>query len=582
MNEPWNILLVDDEPDVHEVTRLALKHKRWRKRPFALTSLTSMKEAVKMFEGRECPDFQVAIIDVVMESEDAGLRLCEYVRSHRPASLRIVLRTGQPGVAPEEHVLNEYDIDYYLAKPEATPDKLYSVVRACLRSSQDISTLLAFGRQLQNFTRALQNVSSVADLLVFMAEALQFLELKHSAATVLNYDLSANDGSIYMTTRSTGKPVDQITAAMRQAYATNDLMKPHEGSRYGLPAHSFLIPFHSRGQSKADGGPTEGSGDEPGEIVPGALYMEITPELATEKTKRDLAADASLFIDNWRIAYATLRLQERYARERMLREKMYFERVQGIATMVTGVAHELNTPLGVANTANSMVTGLAKTLMQLPPGSPDTKEVVKDLDETCGLLTKNLARAQTLIKSFKQLSASQLSDQKGECDIAEVVRDCVESMTPEVKKHQIAVKVTAPTDKRLSWNGYPSHLSQVVMNMIQNVIRYAYPNGGGTMDIRVHELATGFRVEFEDYGAGVSAEVLNNIFEPFVTSARGKGGTGLGLAIVHNIVTNLLDGTIKVTTTKGSGTKFTVEVPREVKEKTGDAAARAASLGASR
>ncbi len=563
MNDPWNILLVDDEPDVHEVTKLALKHKRWRRRPFALTSLTSMKEAVALLGGKNPPAFQVAVVDVVMETNDAGLRLCEYMRANCPASLRIVLRTGQPGVAPEEKVLNEYDIDYYLAKAEATPEKLFSIVRACLRSSQDISTLLAFGRQLQSFTRALQDVTSVADLLVFMAEALQFLELKHSAQTVFSYDLGS-PRSQHVSPRLAQMDLSKVNAAMAKAYESKQLMRVHAGREFGLPDNAFIIPFDGQDQGTAN----ERTSPESNETFPGALYFEIAPEVAGDKAKRDLESDAVLFIDNWRIAYATLRLQEKYARERMLREKMYYERMQSVATMVAGVAHELNTPLGVANTANSMVTSLADQIIKLPQGAPESAEMMRDLNESCHLLTKNLARAQTLIRSFKQLSASQLSDQKGEHDLVEIVKDCVESMTPEAKKHSVAITVSGQAP--MAWQGYAGHLSQVVINMIQNILRYAYPQGQGKADIRVLSMANGYRIEFEDYGNGVADEIMKNLFEPFVTSARGKGGTGLGLAITHNIVTNLLDGTINCTTAKGRGTKFTVDIPRAVRDKTGE------------
>jgi len=561
--QAWNILLVDDESDVHEVTRLALKHRRWRKRPFELTSLMSMKDAVALFESNKAPAFQVAIVDVVMEKEDAGLRLCEYIRAHCPSSLRIVLRTGQPGVAPEEHVLNEYDIDYYLAKSEATPDKLYSIIRACLRSSQDISTLLAFGRQLQSFCRALQEVTSVKDLLVFMAEALQFLELKHSIQTVFNYDLNApNESNVWLAPRTSRRSSSEILEAMRKALATGKLMSIHSGADFGLPSTSFIIPFESTEQFDPD--IKSADPDVIGARIPGALYFEIAAEVVSDKARRDIQSDAVLFLDNWRIAYATLLLQERYAKERMLREKMYFERVQGIAKMVTGVAHELNTPLGVANTANSMLVSLARDLTSAPPGAPEVAELIKDIEESCKLMTKNLARTQTLIKSFKQLSASQLSDQRGEYDIVEVVKDCVESSRPETKKHQVAVTVHSTSDK-LIWDGYPSHLSQVILNMIQNVIRYAYPEGtGGKFDIRISETPAGYRMQFEDYGAGIAAEVEKNLFEPFVTSGRGKGGTGLGLAITRNIVTNLLGGAIAVQSRRGAGTKFTVDLPRVV------------------
>src|SRR5207237_6370921 len=88
--------------------------------------------------------------------------------------------------------------------------------------------------------------------------------------------------------------------------------------------------------------------------------------------------------------------------------------------------------------------------------------------------------------------------------------------------------------------------------------------GGGKLDIRVSDEAAGYHLEFEDYGAGIAPEVVKSIFEPFVTSARGKGGTGLGLAISHNIVTNLLKGAIKYQSQRGSGTKFMIDVPRVV------------------
>ena len=184
MTEFWNVLVVDDEPDVHQVTRLALKHKQWRKKGFNLVYASSAAEAKKTLGAHPNDFFHVALIDVVMETDQAGLQLCQYVRARLPSSLRIILRTGQPGVAPEEVVLNDYDIDFYLSKSEATPDKLHTVIRSCLRSSQDISTLLAFGKQLQSFTRALQSVSSLEDLLVFMREGLGFLELKHSAKSM--------------------------------------------------------------------------------------------------------------------------------------------------------------------------------------------------------------------------------------------------------------------------------------------------------------------------------------------------------------------------------------------------------------
>src|SRR5262249_57227589 len=124
MAAAWNVLVVDDEEDVHRITRLAMKRKSWRGLPIELTSARSAKEAQQMRLADE-RRFHCALVDVVMESSIAGLELCEFIRSNTARSTRIILRTGQPGVAPPERVLNEYDIDYYLAKTEVTEERLY-------------------------------------------------------------------------------------------------------------------------------------------------------------------------------------------------------------------------------------------------------------------------------------------------------------------------------------------------------------------------------------------------------------------------------------------------------------------------
>lgn len=223
MSTGWNILVVDDEEDVHTVTRIALRRRLWRQRPFHVTSARSAAQALATLRSPGCPSFNVALIDVVMETPTAGLELCRHIRARCPSSLRIVLRivlrTGQPGSGFEGSVLDEYDIDYYLSKPEVTAEKLFAVIRACLRSSQDISTLMAFGRQLRNFTRALQSVTSVRDLLVFMDEALGFLEAKHDASIVFVHDIRAAEQQGEGVPLRHGAAPPPVLAAMEAVFA---------------------------------------------------------------------------------------------------------------------------------------------------------------------------------------------------------------------------------------------------------------------------------------------------------------------------------------------------------------------------
>lgn len=558
----WQILLVDDEEDVHTITALVLKQKRWRNRRFKLTSAYSKKEAIEILKKKS--DFHVAVLDVVMETDNAGLDLCDFIRRNSPNSMRIILRTGQPGLAPEEKVLNDFDIDYYLAKSDATPGKLYNIIRACIRSSQDISTLLAYGKQLQSFTKTLQSITSVRDLVVFMHEALAFLELKHYSTTIFNYDLSQREDSFIMDELDPESPLDldKVGDGMDLAHQKKfTLLEAHSAKDLGLTETSFVIPFETHEETQ----------DEEEDIPPvlGSLMFDMSPEYVSEKATQDFLADATLFIENWCIAYATLRLRERLAREQLLRDQMYYERMESIATMVTGVAHELNTPLGVARTANSMVTELTQNLLQNPPEDDEEREELQDdLEDACNLMTKNLERAQRLIQSFKKLSASQLSDEQMESDLVLIIKDCLETMRPDLKKKTIVSTVHTDDDTKFPWNGYPGHLSQVIINLIQNTIRYAYDDSHTSpkIDVFLKEFKQrdGYRIEFVDYGKGVARHILPRLFDAFVTSGRNKGGTGLGLAIVHNIVVNLLGGSISCESELGEGTKFLIDLPKIV------------------
>lgn len=134
---PWNVLVVDDEPDVHQVTRLALANIDFLGRPLNIISCYSGAEALDLLHHQN--DIALVLLDVVMESENAGLKLARIIREDlHNHHVRIILRTGQPGAAPERQVIESYDINDYKAKTELTRDKLYTAVLGSLRSYNDI------------------------------------------------------------------------------------------------------------------------------------------------------------------------------------------------------------------------------------------------------------------------------------------------------------------------------------------------------------------------------------------------------------------------------------------------------------
>jgi response regulator RpfG family c-di-GMP phosphodiesterase len=135
--EPWKVLIVDDEPEVHRVTRMVLADFKLDGRGLSLFSAHSRREAEELLSQHD--DFAVTLLDVVMEEEDAGLRLVRHIRETLGnRTLRIILRTGQPGQAPEREVVLAYDINDYKSKTELTSQKLFTTLVAALRSWRDI------------------------------------------------------------------------------------------------------------------------------------------------------------------------------------------------------------------------------------------------------------------------------------------------------------------------------------------------------------------------------------------------------------------------------------------------------------
>lgn len=136
----WKLLVVDDEPDVRALTRLNLNGFAFAERELQIIEAGSAYEARQVLSQH--PDVAVALIDVVMETDDAGLRLVEHIRSERADTMmRLIIRTGQPGLAPERFVIDHYDIDDYKDKTELTAGRLYTAVRAAIKSYRDLRTI---------------------------------------------------------------------------------------------------------------------------------------------------------------------------------------------------------------------------------------------------------------------------------------------------------------------------------------------------------------------------------------------------------------------------------------------------------
>lgn len=269
-----------------------------------------------------------------------------------------------------------------------------------------------------------------------------------------------------------------------------------------------------------------------------------------------------LFLTNNEMRLSSERGFREVLARKMLSSQVEVEKQRALTQMSAGVAHEINTPLGVINTA---VNVMARELATAPREM--TAMRAAEIAESLELMRLNVERADNLLQGFKKVSISQLTDERDTFDLVEVVNETISLIAVRLKQSQIRIKFNnelAADQKR--WVGYRGLLSQVLINLLTNVERYAYPNGiGGVAEVTLRsENEKNFSISVRDAGRGISKENQARIFEPFFTTGKAIGGTGLGLSIIQNIVVNLLKGRIRFDSEEGKGTEFLVIFPKEV------------------
>jgi signal transduction histidine kinase len=246
------------------------------------------------------------------------------------------------------------------------------------------------------------------------------------------------------------------------------------------------------------------------------------------------------------------------------------EKLASLGQLVAGVAHEINTPVGVALTTATTLGEEVKTFSALAAGGQLARSrldhFVERMREGAQLLFSNLTRAADLVHSFKQVAADQVSSDRRVFDARIWVHELLTSLRPVLRKTGHTVTINCPDG--LALDTYPGALGQVLTNLLMNAVTHAYaPGVAGHMAITIDENdADHVRVVFADDGRGIAPEDLSRVFDPFFTTARSSGNTGLGLHIAYNLVTSTLQGRIEAASAPGSGTQFTIVIPTRVDE----------------
>jgi len=235
------------------------------------------------------------------------------------------------------------------------------------------------------------------------------------------------------------------------------------------------------------------------------------------------------------------------------------EKMASLGGLVAGVAHEINTPVGIGLTGITHFLRITEDVKKLYNDDYLSKEELEEYlntsEELAQLINTNLSRTANLVKSFKQVAVDQTSEEKRKFDIKGYVNEVLFSINNVTKHTNIDIEVQCKDN--IIINSYPGAISQIVTNLIINSIKHAFKEkevGHIVLDISQDE--NDIQFIYKDNGKGIKEENIDRIFEPFFTTNRESGGTGLGLNIVYNIVTNGLGGTIKCISEKGKGVEF--------------------------
>jgi len=551
----WKIAVIDDDPAVHDGTRFALSDYSLNGQSLEILSAYSAAEGRKLMAAHN--DIAAVLLDVIMETDVAGLELVEFIRNEiKNETVRIILRTGQPGQAPERRVIVQYDINDYKAKTELTADKLFTSLTAALRSYQQLERMVQTRRGLEiiidaastlydfkSMQRLAEGVlTQLASLL--NADCAGILVLRDNGGIDPELSVLAGSGcySRFIGTTSS-KALDPDLRAMVEA--------AFQGRKNEFADHRSVIYLRT------------GSGRE--------VVVLLQAERELSETDRSLveifSSRLSIAFDNvilyQQLQDANTQLEDRVAQRtralmqanrRLSAQWLRLQRANGFKNEILGtVAHDLKNPLGV-------ILGRTEMLKELISTGASEAGVVAQVDHIRDA-TKRLTTMVDHLISDAMADAFDITIRREPVDVAALVKEVAEANQPLAVNKQQAISVVAPANIVTMCD--TDRIREAIDNLISNAIKYSPI--GGKIGVAVTHEAGDTIVRVSDEGAGLSPEDLGRLFGRFqrlsAKPTAGESSTGLGLSIVKRII-DMHGGEVTADSEgPGKGSTFTITLP---------------------
>ncbi len=552
----WKIAVIDDDAAVHEGTRFALSDYNLNGATLEILSAYSAAEGRTLMRAH--PDIAAVLLDVIMETDVAGLDLVEFIRSElKNETVRIILRTGQPGQAPERRVIVQYDINAYTAKTELTADKLFTSLTAALRSYQQLERMVQTRRGLEIIIDAASTLYDFKSMQRLAEGVLTQL------ASLLNVDCA---GILVLRDDGAGAGAEFSVLAGSGCY-----------SRFiGTTSSKALDPdlrqmveaaFQRRKNEFADHRSVlylrTGSGREVVVLLQAERPLSETDRALVEIFSSRLSIAFDNVILYQQLHEANTQLEDRVAQRtralmqanrRLSSQWLRLQRANGFKNEILGtVAHDLKNPLGVILGRTEMLTEL------IGAGSP--KENITAQVEHIRDATRRLTSMVDHLISDAMADAFDITIRREPVDVASLVAEVTDANLPSAVNKQQTIAVSAPPNFVTMCDS--DRIREAIDNLVSNAIKYS-PIGGKIMVGVTHE-GSNTVIRIADEGAGLSPEDLGRLFGRFqrlsAKPTAGESSTGLGLSIVKRII-DMHGGQVNADSAgPGQGSTFTVILP---------------------
>ena len=552
----WKIAVIDDDAAVHEGTRFALSDYNLNGQTLEILSAYSAAEGRTLMRAH--PDIAAVLLDVIMETDAAGLDLVEYIRNEiKNETVRIILRTGQPGQAPERRVIVQYDINDYKAKTELTADKLFTSLTAALRSYQQLERMVQTRRGLEIIIDA---ASTLYDFKSMQRLAEGVLT---QIASLLNVDCAG-----ILVLRDDGNPSNDDFSVLAGSGCYSRFIGSAGSKSLDADLRSMVeAAFRRRKHEFVDHRTVlyirTGSGREVVVLLQAERQLSETDRSLVEIFGSRLSIPFANVILYQQLNEANSQLEDRVAQRtralmqanrRLSQQWLRLQRANGFKNEILGtVAHDLKNPLGVILGRTEMLTEL------ITAGS--SKESVTAQVEHIRDATKRLTSMVDHLISDAMADAFDISIRREPVDIAGLVSEVADANQPLAANKQQTIAVSAPPNFVTMCDA--DRMREAIDNLVSNAIKYSPI--GGKIGVLVNHEGNKTVIRIADEGAGLSPEDLGRLFGRFqrlsAKPTAGESSTGLGLSIVKRII-DMHGGQVTAESAgPGQGSTFTVILP---------------------